>query len=188
MRTAHPDATVQVWAEDEHRLGLLPVIRRVWAPRGHRPTAHVRRRYAWMYVYAFVRPTTGESWWCLLPTVSTEAMRLALATFADECGIDARHRAVLVLDGAGWHTSGTLDIPEGIDLVRLPPNSPELQPVERVWTLVDEPVANRTFADLDELEAVLVARCRTLRADRRTIRAHTRYHWWPRERRPRNTS
>lgn len=188
MRIAHPEAAVQVWAEDEHRLGLLPVLRRVWAPRGQRPTARVRRRYQWLYVYAFVRPTTGASWWCLLPTVSTEAMRLALATFAAECGIDATHRAVLVLDGAGWHTSRALAVPEGLHLVFLPPASPELQPVERVWPLVDEPVANRTVADLDALEAVLVHRCQTLRADRRTLKAHTRYHWWPRERRPRKTS
>jgi hypothetical protein len=187
VRAARPDARIRVWAEDEHRLGLLPVLRRVWAPRGQRPAAHVRRRYQWLYVYAFVRPTTGDSWWCLLPTVSTEAMALALATFAVECGIDATHRAVLVLDGAGWHTSGTLAVPEGLHLVVLPPASPELQPVERVWSLVDEPIANRTFADLDELEAVLVARCRTLRADRRTITAHTRFHWWPHERRPMKT-
>lgn len=168
-----------VWAQDEHRLGLLPVVRRVWAPRGQRPVAWNDRRYQWLYVYGFVRPTTGQSWWCLLPTVSTEAMGLALTAFARDEGIDATHRAVLVLDGAGWHTSGELPVPDGIDLVRLPPLSPELQPVERVWTLVDEPIANRTFADLDELEAVLGDRCRTLRADPVTIRAHTQFHWWP---------
>lgn len=139
-------------------------------------------------MYAVVRPTTGQSWWCLLPTVSIEAMSLALATFAAETGIDAAHRAVRVLDGAGWHTSGTLEIPEGLHLVVLPPASPELQPVERVWMLVDEPVANRTFTDLEELEAVLVARCRTVRSDRRTLKAHTRFHWWPHERRPRKTA
>jgi hypothetical protein len=115
-------------------------------------------------------------------------MHLALTALTAENRIGATHRAVLVLDGAGWHTSGTLDIPEGIDPVVLPPSSPEVQPVERVWSLVDEPVANRPFADLDELEAVLVARCRTLRADRRTIKAHTRFHWWPRGHHPRNTS
>jgi len=167
-----------------HRLGLLPVVRRVWARRGERPSAWVRRRYQWLYVYAFVRPTTGQSWWCLLPTVSSAAMTAALAAFAHDEGIDADHRAVLVLDGAGWHTSGTLAVPDGIELVFLPPASPELQPVERVWSLVDEPVANRTFADLDALEDVLVRRCQTLAADRRTIKAHTRFHWWARERRP----
>lgn len=156
---------------------------RVWAPRGQRPTAWVQRRYAWLYVYAFVRPTTGQSWWALVPTVSTDAFAVALAAFARDEGIDATHRAVLALDGAGWHTARALTIPAGIDLVPLPPASPELQPAERLWSLVDEVVANRTFADLDDLETVLVARCRTLRANRRQIKASTRYHWWPRERR-----
>ncbi len=76
-------------------------------------------------------------------------------------------------------------MPDGIDLVPLPPASPELQPVERLWPLVDEVVANRIFADLDELEDVLVVLWLTPRADRRRVRGHTRFHWWPRERRPR---
>ena len=185
MRAAHPAASVAAWAEDEHRLGLPPVARRVWAPRGERPTAHVRRRYEWLYVYGFVRPTTGRSWWALLPTVSAEAFGLALAEFARDEGIGPDRRAVLALDQAGWHAAKDLAIPDGVHLAFLPSHSPALQPAERLWPLVDEPVANRTRADFDALEDVLVARCRTLAADRRTVRAHTRFHWWPRERRPR---
>jgi DDE superfamily endonuclease len=126
-----------------------------------------------------VRPTTGQSWWCLRPTVSTAAMRVALAAFARDEGIDATHRAVIVWDGAGGHTSGTLLVPEGIDLVPLPPASPELQPAERRWPLVNEAVANRTFADLDALMDVLVIRCQTLRADRATVHDLTCSGWWP---------
>ncbi|MBA2469543.1 MAG: IS630 family transposase [Chloroflexia bacterium] len=185
MRAAHPTAQLTVWAEDEHRLGLLPVIRRVWARRGQRPTAWVRRRYQWLYVSAIVRPTTGQSWWALVPSVTTAAMTQVLAAFAQDEGIDAMHRAVLVLDGAGWHTSKRLVVPDGIDLVFLPPASPELQPVERVWRLVDEPVANRTFTDLNEMTDLLVTRCQTLRAARRQIKAHTNFHWWAIERRRR---
>ena len=113
-------------------------------------------------------------------------MTAALAAFGRDEGIDALHRAVLVLDGAGWHSSKRLVVPDGIDLVFLPPASPELQPVERVWSLVDEPIANRTFADLAALTDVLVTRCQTLRAAKRRIKAHTAFHWWARERRPRN--
>ncbi len=169
---------------DEHRLGLFPVIKRVWAPKGKRPQAPVRRRYQWLYVYGFVRPATGETWWCLLPTVNIEAFALALATFAHDEGIDADHRVVLVLDQAGWHTSRKVALPAGLHLAFLPTASPELAPAERLWGLVDEPVANRVFATLDELEAVLVSRCRTLLQQRQRIKSLTRYHWWPRERRP----
>lgn len=181
MSAAYPAATVTVWAEDEHRLGLFPVVRRVWAPKGHRPLAHVARHYEWLYVYGVVRPATGQSWWCLLPTVNATAFGLALATFARDEGIDADHRAVLVVDRAGWHIAHDLVLPEGIHLTLLPAYSPELQPAERLWTLVDEPVANRAFATMDALEAVLVARCRTLEADPARLKAHTHFHWWPQE-------
>lgn len=181
MKAAQPTATIALWAEDEHRLGLLPVLRRVWAPPGQRPIAPVERHYEWLYVYGFVRPATGQSWWGLLPTVTAEAFALALVTFARDEGIDSTHRAVLVVDRAGWHIAGDLLVPEGIDLVFLPRASPELQPAERLWALVDEPVANRAFPDLAALEAVLVARCRTLEADPQRIQAHTHFHWWPPE-------
>lgn len=181
MRAAHPAASIALWAEDEHRLGLFPVVRRVWAPQGQRPVARVERHYEWLYVYGFVRPSTGQSWWCLLPTVNTAAMGLALATFARDERIDAAHRVMIVLDQAGWHVSGRLVVPEGIDLVFLPAYSPELQPAERLWPLVDEPVANRAVATIDALEAVLVDRCRTLEADPVRLQAHTLYHWWPPE-------
>jgi transposase len=185
VQQAHPTASVTLWAEDEHRLGLFPVVRRVWAPKGQRPIAAVERHYQWLYVYGFVRPSTGHSWWCLLPTVTTQAFALALATFARDEGIDATHRAVVLLDQAGWHIAHDLRLPDGIDLVWLPPYSPELQPAERLWPLVDEPIANHVFPSLDALETVLVERCRTLEADRHRLQAHTRYHWWPPEPTPR---
>lgn len=181
MKAAYPAAELTLWAQDEHRLGLLPVVRRVWAPKGQRPVARIERHYEWLYVYGFVRPSTGQSWWCLLPRVTTEAFALALAAFAHDEGIDAAHRAILVLDQAGWHVSPELVLPEGVHLVFLPAYSPELQPAERLWPLLDEPVANRPFADLEALETVLIARCRTLEADRDRLKAHTLFHWWPPE-------
>lgn len=165
VAAAHPDAAVQVWAEDEHC--LFPVVRRAWAPRGRRPVAPVRRRHRWLQAYGFVQPATGRTWWCLLPTVSAEAFSAALAAFAREEGIGA----------------GRLRALEGMHLAFLSPHSPERQPAERPWGPLDEPVANRAFADLDELEAVLADRCRHLEDRKAAIGSRCRYHWWPRERR-----
>ena len=128
-----------------------------------------------------MRPATGQSWWCLLPEVSGRAFGLALAEFARDEGIGPRRRAVLVLDGAGWHLARDLAPPEGVHLVPLPPAAPELQPAERLWGLIDEPVANRAFADLADLEGVVADRCRGRMADPATVQAHTRFHWWPPE-------
>jgi hypothetical protein len=181
VRRAHPAATLTLWAEDEPRLGFLPIRRRVWAPKGQRPLARVERHYDWLYVYGFIRPSTGRSGWCLLPTVHTVAMTVALASVARDAGIEATHRAVLVVDRAGWHVAADLRLPEGIDLVFLPAASPERQPADRLWNLVDEPIVNRAFPDLDALETVLVDRCRTLEADPQRLKAHTHFHWWPSE-------
>jgi hypothetical protein len=179
IHAAHPSAAVEVWAMDEHRVGLRPILRRVWAPRGQRPVATVRPRYEWLYVYAFVRPATGETYWLLLPTVSAAAFTVALRQFAAAAGAGAGKRVALVLDGAGWHRGWAVAVPEGLHPVTLPPYSPELQPAERLWALSDAPLVNRYFADLDTLEEAQAERCRELRARPDVIRAHTRFHWWP---------
>ena len=87
-----------------------------------------------------------------------------------------------MLDNAGWHGPKGLAVPEGISLGFLPPYSPELRPAERLWPLVDEPIVNRHFASLAQLDATVAERCRSL--DAATIRPHTDFHWWPRPKKP----
>ena len=164
---------------DAHRVGLHPILRRVWAPRGQRPVAPVQPRAEWTYVYGFVRPTTGERYWLLPPTVSGAAFSAALREFAAGVGAGPGKRVVLVLDGAGWHSGARVAVPEGLHLVFLPPYSPELQPVERLWPLTNEPLANRHFATLADLEAAQAEHCLELRAHPDVLRARTRFHWWP---------
>ena len=63
LEEAHPKAEVELWAEDEARLGLKPVMRRMWAPVGRRPIVRIvrfKRGYEWTYLYGFVRPESGE--------------------------------------------------------------------------------------------------------------------------------
>lgn len=180
VRAAHPKAQeVELWAEDEMRVGLKPVLRRVWAPCGKRPMVRVKRRYKWVYVYGFVHPTTGETYWLILPTVNVEAFSLALKHFAKGVGAGEEKRVLLVLDQAGWHTGGEVEVPEGIELEFLPSRSPELMPSERLWPLINERVANRLFEEMDDLEEALVERCLTLSEQPESIRGHTLYHWWP---------
>jgi transposase len=172
---------VEVWAEDEARLGLKPIVRRVWARRGktQRPLAASHHRYQWMYVYGFVHPHGGQSEWWLLGGVNTPAMSAVLTEFAQLVGAGKNKRVILVLDRAGWHMAKGLAVPEGIHLFPLPACTPELQPAERLWPPLREAVANESFADLAALEERLDERCRQLSAQREFIRGITFYHWWP---------
>lgn len=171
--------SVEVWCQDEARLGLKPILRRQWAKRGKRPKAVGQTRFQWLYVYGFVRPATGQTYWLLLPTVNVEAMNAALAAFAKDCGIGKDKRVVLVLDNAGWHRSKKVVLPEGLSLEFLPPSTPELQPAERLWPLLREAVANRLLASLEALEELLLERIQVLRQQQPRIHAITHYHWFP---------
>jgi transposase len=179
LEEAHPEAEVELWAEDEARLGLKPVTRRVWAPVGQRPVAEAKRAYEWTYLYGFVRPESGEVFWLILPTVNTELFSLALKEFAKEVGAGEDKRILLVVDKAGWHTGGEVDLPEGIALEFLPKGSPELMPAERLWPLTNEALANRLFEEIEEIEEALVERCVELLDQTEAIRDLTNYHWWP---------
>jgi transposase len=132
-----------------------------------------------MYLYGFVQPESGKTSWLLMPTVNTQAFSLALFAFAQEQEVGPNKHLLLVMDQAGWHKSRDLVIPEGLHLLFLPSHAPELQPAERLWPLSNEPLANRSFASLDELEQIQAERCRWLQAHPEVIRGRTSFHWWP---------
>src|SRR4051812_35182219 len=178
-RERDPGRAVEVWAFDEHRLGLKPVLRRQWAPKGQRPIAVGRHRYEWLYLYGFVHPGTGEVVWFVCSTVDTELLSAVLAAFAAAVGAGEGKLIVLVLDNAGWHISGDLVVPKGIELAFLPAYTPELQPAEHLWPLANEAVANKHFATLKDLDAALSERCRTLADMPGVIKAATHFAWWP---------
>ncbi len=154
-------------------------MRRVWARKGHRPTALGQRRYVWRYLYGYVHPASGRLIPYVLPTVNTEAFEATLVDFARLAGVGPDLQVVLVLDGAGWHRSKKLKVPEGIHFAFLPPYSPELQPVERVWPLVNEAFANRALTSLKELDDTVDRRCIELANDSDKVWRHTLYKWWP---------
>jgi DDE superfamily endonuclease len=179
LQQAYPEQAVELWATDQHRIGLKPILRRVWSPRGQRPEAPVQHRYQWCYLYAFVQPGTGRTWWLLLPTVSIAAFVIALTEFAYAIGAGQGKQVLLVLDSAGWHVSPQVQAPAGVHLHFLPPYSPELQPAERLWPLTNEALANRHFRDVEELQTVQAQRCLELQARPAMIESYTLFHWWP---------
>ena len=146
MAETHPDKRIALWFQDEARVGQKGRTGHRWWIKGQRPPGLADKRFASAYIFAAVRPATGEDFALVLPWVSTAAMSRFLADFAQTLPEDAH--AVLVLDQAGWHGAKGLQVPESITLVPLPPYSPDLNPVERVWLYLRERFLSlRVFAD-----------------------------------------
>jgi DDE superfamily endonuclease len=177
LRRANPGKAVEVWAEDEARLGLKPIARRVWSPKGHRPRSGGRTRYDWLYVYGFARPRTGETFAVILPRVNADRMGDALAAFAAHADPGGRKVLVVLVDNAGWHVAKRLVVPPNVALHFLPPCTPELQPAEPLWPLVREAVANRTIGRIDRLRAILRARLMYLERHPGVVQPVVGFRW-----------
>jgi len=153
VKDQYPGRTVEVWFQDEARFGQQGTLTKVWAAQGMRPTAVKQTEYEWVYLFAAVNPMTGESSALLSPTVNTDLMNAHLKMISKQVrrAGGGRH-VVLVLDQAGWHVAKALKVPDNITLMYLPPYSPELNPVERLWLyLRNHYLSNRVFADEDHL-------------------------------------
>lgn len=145
-----PDKKVEVWFQDEARIGQQGTLTSVWAPKGSRPTALKQTEYEWVYIFGAVNPVNGQSSAMIAPTVNTDYMSHHLQFISQEAGEDTH--VVLVLDQAGWHVAKHLTVPSNITLLYLPPYSPELNCVERLWAyLKNHYLSNRTYSDYDDL-------------------------------------
>lgn len=178
LKQKHPNSKIEVWFFDEHRIGLKPILKKVWSPIGTRPQAIVQHQYEWLYVYGFVEPKSGKTLWYLIPRVNTQWMNVVFEQFATEVGAGEDKIILLVQDRAGWHRSKDLNVPSGIETEFLPAYSPELQPAERLWSLVDEAIANENIESIDELEERLSKRCCVLSQMTEEIKNLTDYHWF----------
>jgi len=126
-------------------------LTRIWAARGSRPRAPRDQRYDWAYLFGAVCPARDRGAALVLPKADAEAMNLHLAEIGRHVTPGAH--AVLWADGAGWHRiGGKLNVPDNITLMKLPPYSPELNPVENVWQyLRQNQLSNRVFANYDAI-------------------------------------
>jgi len=141
---------LEIWFQDEARLGQQGTLTRIWAKRGTRPRAPRDQRYEWAYLFGAACPDRSATAALVLPHANAEAMNLHLKEISNRVAPGAH--AALILDGAGYHNKAALEVPENITLVPLPPYSPELNPVENIWEyLRGNKLANTVFETYDEI-------------------------------------
>ena len=173
---AHPDKEIRTYFQDEARFGQKGTITRVWAPKGSRPRAVRQIRYTSLYVLVAVCVSTGVASALIMPELNAGVLNVFLEQMSRE--LPAGVHAVLIWDGAGYHTSGDLAVPSNISLILLPPYSPELNPVENLWHyLRAHHWSNRAYQDYDELESEAAQSLCTVCFDREKLKGicHAEY-------------
>ena len=124
--------TIEIWFQDEARVGQQGTLEYIWAPIGSRPLAVRDNRHDSVYVFGALCAYRAVGAAIIMPSANSEAMSEHLMEISTQVAPEAH--AILVCDGAGWHQrGGRLKIPGNITLLSLPPYSPELNPMENVW-------------------------------------------------------
>lgn len=128
---------------------------RLWARKGTRPRQSADQRYNNAYLFGAICPARGTGAALMLPWADTHAMQLHLDEIS--CRVARSAHAAVLMDRAGWHTTGKLKVPKNITIILLPSRSPELNPVENIWQYLRANwLSNRVF---DDYEAIIDAGC-----------------------------
>lgn len=143
----------EVFFFDESRFGTHSKLGHGWFKKGVRTHVKINMGFKNFYVYSAVSSISGSHFHLTMPYVNTECMNIYLSRLA----MSLKGKPCLfIMDGASWHRSDELKIPANIEVIYLPPYSPELNPVERLWNYVkSHTIKNKFYTTLSKLENVV---------------------------------
>lgn len=154
-----PDLQLRYWVEDESRFGLKPIRRRRITARGVAPIALEYWRFEWLWLYGFVEPLTGESFFWEFNRLDNVCFSYVLDRFAERYPDDMH---IIQMDRSAVHTTPKLIMPSNVAFCLQPAYSPELNPIEQLWSQLKGKLANRQWFDFDELRRELSHQIRTM--------------------------
>jgi transposase len=170
------ETPIEIWFQDEARIGQKNGLVRQWARRGSRPRQPADQRYESAYLFGAICPARAKGAALALPRADTFAMQLHLEEISRQVAEGAH--AVLLLDRAGWHTTAMLDVPKNITPIFLPSRSPELNPVENIWQYLRANwLSNRVFETYDDIIDAACEAWRKLTDQHQTITSIGMREW-----------
>jgi len=159
--------------QDEAGFGRINKPKYCWCFPGHRPEVPCHHIREYRYAYGAVEPLTGESFFLVMPYSNTVCMNIFLQELSKKYSSD---RILLACDRASWHRSKTLEIPENIRLFFIPPATPEMNPIEQIWSEIRKRgFRNELFQTLEKLVDRLCEVIRSL--SHSTIKSITGRKW-----------
>ena len=124
-------------------------------------------------MYGAIEPLTGEGHFLIMSSCDSECMNVFLRTLSKAYPNDT---ILLCCDGAAWHKSAKLEIPDNIRLFFIPPYTPEMNPIEQIWTEIRlRGFRNQVFPSLNKVVDRLSETIRNLSAE--TIRSISGRQW-----------
>lgn len=159
--------------QDEAGFGRINKPKYCWCFKDYRPTTPCHHIREFRYSYGAVEPITGESFFLIMPYCNTDCMNVFLQELSK---IYSNDYILLVADGAPWHKSSNLNIPENIDFFYLPPYTPEMNPIEQIW----KEIRKRGFKNeiFQTLEKVVARLCETICSlSNETVKSITNRKW-----------
>ena len=169
-----PGTPIELWFQDEMRVGQKNGLTYQWAKKGTRPRQPKDQRYENAYLFGAVCPSRDTGVAIIMPYADTEAMQ----KHVDEIGraVAPGAHALILFDQAGWHTTRKLKIPKNLTMVPLPPACPELNAAENIWQYLRQNyLSNRVFDGYSAvLDACQNAWCRLLNEPGRIASIATR--------------
>lgn len=144
-----PVHDMRLFCQDESRFGLLPIHRRKITLPGVKPVSKVQYDFQYYYLYGAAAPRTGDSFFLELPYLNTDCFQVYLDEFSK-----AYHDSfnLLLVDRGSFHRSGSLKVPSNVALIFIPPYSPELNPIERLWEDIKAEIADELYSDIEALK------------------------------------
>jgi hypothetical protein len=137
---------IEIWFQDEARLGQKNGRTRIWAKTGTRPRLPADQRYDNAYLFGAICPRLGKGAALMLPRANTKAMQMHLDEISKT--VVAKAHGVVLMDRAGWHKTDKLKLPKNLTIILLPSRSPELNTVENIWQYLRQNwLSNRVFED-----------------------------------------
>lgn len=135
--------------QDEAGFGRINKPKYCWCEKGIRPSVPCHHIREYRYVYGAVEPLTGDSCFFVMPNCNTVCMNVFLQELSKQFEDDV---VLLCCDGAAWHKSRTLVVPENIVLFHIPPYTPEMNPIEQIWKEIRKRgFKNEVFATLSKV-------------------------------------
>ena len=172
-QAAETDGKVRLMFQDEAGFGRINKPKRCWCSKNIRPSVPCHHIREYRYAFGAVEPMTGEHFFLVMPYCDTICMNVFLRELSKEYPKD---QILLVCDGAAWHKSKGLVVPDNIGLLYIPPYTPEMNPIEQIWKqLRSMGFRNEVFKTLKHVVDRLCVTIRQLTND--MVRSITARQW-----------